>query len=107
MSHLLHWHRGKLESRSRFWPTLPSLSLIATLVEIVGEAEDGAQAVEVIERQSLDQAFLDLQMPELDGLGVVRLVKKSRMPLIAFVTASDEYAVKAFDECGRLPFEAD
>jgi two-component system LytT family response regulator len=42
-------------------------------------------------------AFLDLQMPELDGLGVVRLLKKNRMPLIAFVTAFDQYAVRAFE----------
>ncbi|HYE74208.1 MAG TPA: LytTR family DNA-binding domain-containing protein, partial [Blastocatellia bacterium] len=42
-------------------------------------------------------ALLDLQMPEIDGLGVVRLLKKTRMPLIAFVTAYDEYAVRAFE----------
>jgi DNA-binding LytR/AlgR family response regulator len=42
-------------------------------------------------------AFLDLQMPELDGLGVVRLLKKTRTPLIAFVTAYDQYAVRAFE----------
>jgi two-component system LytT family response regulator len=81
----------------------PARSFLAALlrsfdyVEIVGEAEDGAQAVEVIERERPDLALLDLQMPELDGLGVVRLVRKSRMPLVAFVTAYDEYAVKAFE----------
>jgi two-component system LytT family response regulator len=81
----------------------PARSFLAALlrsfdyVEIVGEAEDGAQAVEIIERERPDLALLDLQMPELDGLGVVRLVRKSRMPLFAFVTAYDEYAVKAFE----------
>jgi len=66
-------------------------------VEIIGEAEAGTEAVEIIEREHPDLALLDLQMPELDGLGVVRLLKKSATPLIAFVTAYDEYAVRAFD----------
>src|SRR5919199_6889288 len=66
-------------------------------VEIVGEAEDGAAAVELIERERPDLALLDLQMPEVDGLGVVRLLRKSATPLVAFVTAYDEYAVRAFE----------
>src|SRR5205814_2477748 len=66
-------------------------------VTLVGEAETGAEAIEVIERERPDLALLDLQMPEIDGLGVVRLLKKSRTPLVAFVTAYDEYAVRAFE----------
>jgi two-component system, LytTR family, response regulator len=66
-------------------------------VTIVGEAKSGKEAVVLIERQHPDLALLDLQMPELDGIGVVRMLKKSDMPLIAFVTAYDEYAVKAFE----------
>jgi two-component system, LytTR family, response regulator len=66
-------------------------------VELVGEAANGAEAVKLIERERPDVAFLDLQMPELDGMGVVRLLKKNRMPLIAFVTAYDQYAVRAFE----------
>jgi two-component system, LytTR family, response regulator len=66
-------------------------------VKLIGEAENGAEAIELIERERPDLALLDLQMPEIDGLGVVRLLKKSRMPLIAFVTAYDEYAVRAFE----------
>jgi len=66
-------------------------------VEIVGEAENGAEAIEVIERIRPDLALLDLQMPEVDGLGVVRFLKKTHLPLIAFVTAYDEYAVRAFE----------
>ncbi len=66
-------------------------------VTIVGEAEDGREAIELIEAAKPDLALLDLQMPEVDGVGVVRLVKKSCLPLIAFVTAYDEYAVRAFE----------
>ena len=66
-------------------------------VEIVGEAKNGAEAIEVIEDKRPDLALLDLQMPELDGLEVVRLLNKKHMPIIAFVTAYDEYAVRAFE----------
>jgi two-component system LytT family response regulator len=66
-------------------------------VTVVGEAESGKEAVALIERERPDLALLDWQMPELDGIGVVRMLKKHEMPLIAFVTAYDEYAVKAFD----------
>jgi two-component system LytT family response regulator len=66
-------------------------------VEVVGEAETGAEAVAVIERERPDLAFLDLQMPELDGLGVVRVVKRKHMPLVIFVTAYEEYALRAFE----------
>jgi two-component system LytT family response regulator len=70
-------------------------------VEVVGEAADGAEAVEVIERTRPDLALLDLQMPELDGLGVVRALdrtlRREAMPLVAFVTAYDQYAVRAFE----------
>lgn len=81
----------------------PARSFLAAMlrqcegVELLGEAENGAEAIKLIEREKPDLAFLDLQMPEVDGLGVVRLLKKSRMPLVAFVTAYDEYAVRAFD----------
>ncbi len=81
----------------------PARSFLAALlrdfedVTLVGEADSGTEAVELIEREHPDLALLDLQMPELDGLGVVRLLKKNRMPLVAFVTAYDEYAVRAFE----------
>ena len=51
----------------------------------------------LIERERPDLAFLDLQMPELDGLGVVRVLKRKVMPLIVFVTAYEEYALRAFE----------
>jgi DNA-binding LytR/AlgR family response regulator len=81
----------------------PARSLLLSMlrsfddVEIVGEAADGAAAVELIERVKPDLALLDLQMPEVDGIGVVRLLKRGAMPMIAFVTAYDEYAIRAFE----------
>jgi two-component system LytT family response regulator len=66
-------------------------------VVVVGEASSGREAVAMIEKEKPDLAFLDWQMPELDGMGVVRQLKKQTMPLIAFVTAYDEYAVRAFE----------
>ncbi|MBS1796060.1 MAG: response regulator [Acidobacteria bacterium] len=65
--------------------------------EIVGEAENGADAVELIKRLKPDLALLDLRMPEISGLEAVRLLRRSQMPLVAFVTAYDEYAVQAFE----------
>ncbi len=66
-------------------------------VELVGEAENGAEAVEIIKQAKPDLALLDLQMPEAGGLDVVRLLRKNQLPLVAFVTAYDEYAVQAFE----------
>jgi DNA-binding LytR/AlgR family response regulator len=66
-------------------------------VEVVGVAANGVEAVTLIESKRPDLALLDLQMPELDGLGVMRLLDKSRTPLVAFVTAYDEHAVRAFE----------
>jgi len=66
-------------------------------VEIIGEAENGAEAIEIIKEAKPDLALLDLQMPEVSGLEVVKLLRKSQMPLVAFVTAYDEYAVQAFE----------
>jgi two-component system LytT family response regulator len=66
-------------------------------VAVDGEATSGREAVAMIEKEKPDLAFLDWQMPELDGMGVVRQLKRQSMPLIAFVTAYDEYAVRAFE----------
>ena len=66
-------------------------------VVVVGEATSGKEAVALIEQERPELAFLDLQMPELDGIGVVKALKKPLVPLIAFVTAYDEHAVRAFE----------
>jgi two-component system LytT family response regulator len=66
-------------------------------VAVVGEAASGREAVALIEKERPDLALLDWQMPELDGIGVVRALKKPHVPLIAFVTAYDEHAVRAFE----------
>ena len=66
-------------------------------VEIVGEAENGAEVLEMIKQNKPDLALLDLQMPEITGLEVVKLLRKAQMPLVAFVTAYDEFAVQAFE----------
>jgi len=66
-------------------------------VELIGEAESGAEAFELIKREKPDLALLDLQMPELSGLEVVKLLRKNQMPLVAFITAFDEYAIRAFE----------
>jgi DNA-binding LytR/AlgR family response regulator len=66
-------------------------------VEIVGEAENGADAIEIIKKVKPDLALLDLQMPEFSGLEVVKFLRKSELPLVAFVTAHDEFAVQAFE----------
>ena len=64
---------------------------------VVGEAENGGEAVEKIRRLDLDLVLLDIQMPGLDGFGVVHEVGPGSMPEVVFVTAFDEYAVKAFE----------
>jgi two-component system, LytTR family, response regulator len=66
-------------------------------VEVVAEAAGGAECVELVEQHRPDLVLLDLQMPEVDGLSVVRMIRRDRLPLIAFVTAFDEFAVRAFE----------
>jgi two-component system LytT family response regulator len=61
------------------------------------EAENGIVAVEIIQNRRPDVVFLDVQMPELDGFGVIRAVEPERMPLTVFVTAYDQHAIRAFE----------
>lgn len=66
-------------------------------VQIVGECASGTEALDAIAEQSPDLVFLDIQMPGIDGLGVVAEIEPDEMPIIVFVTAYDQYAVKAFE----------
>jgi two-component system LytT family response regulator len=64
-------------------------------VEVIGEAADGLQAVKMIETQAPELVLLDIQMPGLDGFGVVEALEDP--PPIIFVTAYDQYAIRAFE----------
>ena len=66
-------------------------------IEIVGEAANGREALALIKQHSPDLVFLDIQMPELDGFGVLESIEAERLPAIVFVTAFDQYALKAFE----------
>jgi two-component system LytT family response regulator len=68
-----------------------------TDVVVVGECANGREALEAIDRERPDLVFLDVQMPELDGFAVLENVEPASLPFVIFVTAYDEYAVKAFD----------
>jgi len=67
-------------------------------VDIVGECADGASAVMTIREQKPDVVFLDVQMPEMTGFDVIREIGPDAMPVTIFVTAYDQYALRAFDE---------
>ena len=66
-------------------------------VEVSGTASTGEEAVDQIRQSSPDLVFLDLQMPGMDGFKVIETIGVDRMPPTVFVTAYDEYAVRAFD----------
>jgi two-component system LytT family response regulator len=80
-------------------------------VEVVAECKGGRSAVEQILARQPDLVFLDIQMPDLDGFGVIAEVGPDRMPSIVFVTAFDQYALRAFEvhalDYLLKPFEAD
>jgi two-component system, LytTR family, response regulator len=66
-------------------------------IELLGECGDGVSAVEAIRGQSPDLVFLDIQMPAITGLDVVATIGAERMPATVFVTAYEQYAVRAFE----------
>ena len=66
-------------------------------LEVVAECADGRSALEAIERLRPDLVLLDVQMPELDGFEVLRQLDPKHLPAVIFITAYDEFAVRAFD----------
>jgi two-component system LytT family response regulator len=68
-----------------------------TDIEIVGEARNGREALQLIREMNPDLVFLDIQMPGISGFDVVQQLDVETMPIILFLTAYDEYAVRAFE----------
>ena len=66
-------------------------------VSVVGECRDGVEAIQRIRAERPDLVFLDVQMPELDGFGVLASLSPSEVPATIFVTAYDQYALDAFE----------
>ena len=66
-------------------------------IEIVAECANGFEAVKTVSESAPDLMFLDVQMPKLDGFEVLELIDRERAPEVIFVTAYDEYAMRAFD----------
>src|SRR5215510_10777208 len=64
---------------------------------VIGECANGREALSAIRRHAPDLVFLDVQMPDLDGFGVLEELTASQLPVIIFVTAYDQYAVRAFE----------
>jgi two-component system LytT family response regulator len=66
-------------------------------IEIVGEAADGPSAVKAIEKLTPDVVFLDIEMPGLDGFGVLDSLPRDDWPVVVFTTAYGHYAIRAFE----------
>lgn len=66
-------------------------------IEIVGESFNGREAITAIENIKPDLVFLDVQMPEIDGFEVVETIGARKMPIVIFVTAFDQFALRAFE----------
>lgn len=66
-------------------------------LEIIAEARNGREALDFIREHNPDLVFLDIQMPGMDGFDVLRALPHEQMPAIVFVTAFDDYAIKAFE----------
>jgi two-component system, LytTR family, response regulator len=66
-------------------------------VDVIGEADSGSAAVKAIVDQRPDLVFLDVQMPGLDGFGVLRCTRNAHRPIVVFVTAFDQHAIRAFE----------
>jgi two-component system, LytTR family, response regulator len=78
--------------------TLRNLLSAEPGVEVIGECADGAEALEALQREAPDLLFLDVDMPQLDGFGVLEAVGDAQAPVVVFVTAHEHYAIRAFEE---------
>jgi two-component system LytT family response regulator len=80
-------------------------------IEILGECRDGRSALTAIRDLGPDLVFLDVQMPEMDGFAVLEQIAPDAVPVVIFVTAFDQYAIKAFEVCALdyllKPFDRD
>ena len=79
------------------WERVLALLREESDVDVIGECADGTQAMSRIRQDAPDLVFLDVQMPGCDGFGVIQGVGAERMPTVVFVTAYDEYALRAFE----------
>jgi two-component system LytT family response regulator len=70
----------------------------ASDIEIVGECANAVEAIGAVHKLRPDVLFLDIQMPRISGLEMVGMLDPEHRPYIVFLTAFDEYAVKAFEE---------
>ena len=66
-------------------------------IRIVGQGRNGKEGLELINLKEPELVFLDIQMPDMDGFGLIQLLPKERIPAIIFTTAFDQYAIKAFE----------
>jgi two-component system LytT family response regulator len=66
-------------------------------MEVIGESEDGFEAVDKIQATRPDLVFLDVQMPDMDGFKVLRRVPQPLLPVVIFTTAYDQHALRAFE----------
>jgi two-component system LytT family response regulator len=80
-------------------------------IEVVGECENGREAIALINELKPDLVFLDVQMPEMDGFEVVEIIGANEMPTVIFVTAFDHFALRAFEVAALdyilKPFDAE
>ena len=74
-----------------------SLLVEAGDVEVVAECANGRKAIQAIEASPPDLLFLDIQMPEVDGFDVLRAIGVGHVPVVIFVTAYDQFALRAFE----------
>ena len=65
--------------------------------EVVGECRDGREVLAALDRMTPDVVFLDIQMPEVSGFEVIRRRTPERMPIVVFLTAYDQFAIRAFE----------